>query len=206
MSAHIIIPKPDTDTQTTLTYHCGQPTCGQPIWWDGMFEGRWFHENEGHGEKLSPADTIHDYIRNCHTPTESGYDWVLTKPLIITKLDTASHSSPILIIDDSSTFAAILDTEMYHLRPDAVLTVNGNIINWGQYYPVLRDVLDQMRQISRPPRFRHEPVIPQTNPGQTENNVVNPLSCGHELDTETELPVGSTHYCSQHGPVTVVSS
>ncbi len=39
---HTIEPELDEDTQDRLTYHCS--TCKSSIYWDGVFEGKWFHQ------------------------------------------------------------------------------------------------------------------------------------------------------------------
>jgi hypothetical protein len=137
------------------------------------------------------------------TPTQAGYDWLLTEPLFMHLLDPDA----VLAYDETHTYAAILDTEPYKTEPDAILTVNGQIINWGKFYPALRALLREIRDIVptlltlRYPPIDYNPMLA---PGQTESNYVNKLDCGHELDTETELPVGSEHYCSQHGLQKVV--
>jgi hypothetical protein len=137
----------------------------------------------------------------------SDYHWVLTEPLWA-QLLTDGHS--VLVAAEDLTSSAIISTYMFRLLtdPGELLTVNNQIINWRIHYPALRAFIEEIRSAGYTDSLSLYPSIINTMlaPGQTENNVVNPLSCGHELDTETELPVGSTHYCSQHGPVTVVSS
>ena len=43
-------------------------------------------------------------------------------------------------------------------------------------------------------------------PDQAEDNYVNPLACGHELDDVEQLPAGHIVNCSQHGLTKVVAS
>jgi len=38
-------------------------------------------------------------------------------------------------------------------------------------------------------------------PGQSEDNYVQRMSCGHEHDSPVELPAGSLVQCSMHGQV-----
>jgi hypothetical protein len=133
------------------------------------------------------------------SPTASGYDWLLTEELWLTLI----NQDTVLAVDESSTFAAILDTD----DSTGHLTVNNKLINWGSHFKLLRGRIDQMLALGQEGRnpILWEPIInPMLAPGQTENNVVNKLDCGHELDTEDELEVGTTHYCSVHGMVMVI--
>jgi hypothetical protein len=133
------------------------------------------------------------------SPTASGYDWLITEELHTQLLD---HNA-VLAYDDSHSFAAILDAD----EDNGHLTVNGQIVNWGKHFPLLMVRVTQMRALGQKgqPQIIWEPIInPMLAPGQTENNVVNKLDCGHELDTEDELEVGTTHYCSVHGMVMVI--
>ncbi len=123
----------------------------------------------------------------------SEYSWLATEPLYARLLDT--HQ--VLVYDETHTYAAILDTE----DTTDILTVNNNIINWHQHYRRLRNILTVMR--SSPHRnnaaVHYYPNNPMLAPGQHENNVVNKLDCGHELDTEFQLTPGTVQQCSQHG-------
>ena len=37
-----IVPVLDDDWRDRLTYHC--ETCHWPVYWDGVFDGKWFHQ------------------------------------------------------------------------------------------------------------------------------------------------------------------
>jgi len=43
---HQITPELDKNFRTYLTYHC--ETCQLPVYWDGVFEGKWFHTPTPH--------------------------------------------------------------------------------------------------------------------------------------------------------------
>jgi len=145
------------------------------------------------------------------TPTKAGFDWLLTEPLYMQLL---GKDGSVLAYDENQACAAILDTITFIYSPDEFLTVNNQIINWGKSYPALRALLQDVRDIGPTPLALHYlPSMPLSlpisfnpllAPGQKENNVVNPLDCGHEVDTEEELPEGSEHYCSMHGWSTVI--
>jgi hypothetical protein len=149
-------------------------------------------------------------------PASSGYDWLLTEPLWAMSL---GRTAAVLVWDDSSTYSAILDTE----DGTGILTVNNQIINWHSHYLDLMNIIEIVHSGLRASNtcYPFNPIIPEDDswvtelengiinpllaPGQTENNVVNTLECGHEVDTEEELATGTEVYCSVHGLQKVTS-
>jgi hypothetical protein len=133
----------------------------------------------------------------------SEYSWLATEPLYAQLLDP--HAA--LVWDETHTAACILDTD----DTTGILTVNNTIINWNEYHPALLALLADIRDIGCAEPLLYPPIAadevnPMLAPGQHENNVVNKLDCGHELDTEEQRPIGELQFCSMHGYVRVVQS
>jgi hypothetical protein len=150
----------------------------------------------GYLHRKEEAEAEYWYTRK--SPASSGYGWLETEPLFVQRLD----KDAVLVYDESHTCAAILDRDIE--QGHEVLTVNGEVINWhGNYYYV--DRIRQEAMFGRPELHDAINNSAHAAPGQAEDNYVNKLTCGHEVDTETELPHCFPVYCSVHGDQTVVN-
>ena len=125
-------------------------------------------------------------------PTTSGYSWIETEPLFVQKLSTEGQ---VLVYDESLTASAIIDTD----DDTGLITVNGLIINWHR--SIHRLIRIHQNALFGKPQFDN----PLLAPGQTEDNVVNMLTCGHEVDTEREMPHGKRFMCPVHSWQTVLA-
>jgi hypothetical protein len=112
------------------------------------------------------------------------YEWLETEVLWIQRLD----QNAVLVYDDSFTAAAILGTD-------------DNTVNGSQYKEHYRLKYIQRHALFGRPQIDEPGAKPA--PGQKESNYVNMLTCGHEVDTEHELPHGNRIMCSIHGWQTV---
>jgi hypothetical protein len=184
--------KPDISTETN--HICR--TCGQDVEW--TFATDWRH--------------IEDFWYRQKSPSASGYGWLLSQPLWVMLLE---KNGAALVWDDDKKHSAILNTRNNNL----ILTVNDEVINWGNDYSPLMSLLITAREVrgSMLKRMSFEPITrdelwitelengARPGPGQKENNFVNKLTCGHEVDAEEELPHGKIVHCSVHGHQSVLN-
>jgi hypothetical protein len=186
---HAVDPNSENDTR----HYCR--VCGEDAEW--TFATGWRH--------------IDGFWYQQKSPMASGYAWLTTEHLWVMLLE---RNDAALVWDDDKKHSAILNTQ-----DGMILTVNGEIINWHEnYIPLMRMLItarwlrgSMLKRLSFEPITKSDAWITElengarTGPGQAEENWVNKLTCGHEVDTEEELPDGKKVHCSVHGEQTVVN-
>lgn len=131
---------------------------------------------------------------------ESEYAWLLHGPLIARRIGPGNRA---LVYNARASKAAILREEERQITDGPmvhVITVNGLIFQWGMDSNKIMHILDEAAE----PRRAEAIIWPEEAgatraPGQSEDNFVITLECGHETDLNFDPGLRTMFICVQCG-------